>query len=74
MEKKDGGPATQLSVRDYMASAALQGHMAIPDERTYSGRDDKAMSVEEWQLSILRIDAEFCYRMADAMIAARGAE
>ena len=62
-----------MSLRDYFAAAALQGYMAIPDERTYSGRakELKDLSVEEWQETLFSKDAELCYRYADAMLKAR---
>ena len=53
----DGGPAQDLSLRDYFAAAALQGIVAHPgmepDDASPSGC------------------AELAYRFADAMLAAR---
>lgn len=59
----DGG----MSLRDWFAGMALQGQMAILDNRTCpSGRD-----VEEWRAECKAYDACYCYAMADAMLAAR---
>lgn len=63
-ENRDG-----MSLLDYFAGQALAGHMAIPDERTYS--KDCGKSQSEWQANIDNIDAQYLYRMAQAMLKER---
>lgn len=62
-----------LSLRDYFAAAALQGYMAIADERAYSSRpsDKQELSPDEWRLWLIEQDAKLMYLMADAMLKAR---
>lgn len=74
---KDGGPAFPIdlradgfgmnrgmSLRDYFAAAALQGHVACHNIL------EKSMSEEECKLAWINA-AAFSYRCADAMIAER---
>lgn len=63
--KKDGGPAfpvlgspNGMSLRDWFAGQALAGKMSI-DSIEFLSREDIA---------------DRCYRQADAMLAARGAD
>jgi len=56
--------APGLTIRDYFAAAALQGDMAVQNEVTGAW----ANTVED---NTLRERAEFFYRFADAMLAAR---
>lgn len=84
-EKNDGGPAFPqnlpddfvwrlpgnpggMSLRDYYAGQALAGFMAIPDERSHRASDGDP---EAWRAGLMKNDAEYCYRMADAMLTAR---
>ena len=79
----DGGPAFPLkiedgqggyeqcygmSLRDWFAGQALAGYTAAPDERKCpAGHSNPDL----WQRDILAQDAAWCYKMADAMLAAR---
>lgn len=56
-----------MSLRDWLAGQVLAGHSSREDNRTY----DPATSDGS---ELLKQDAEYCYKMADAMIAARGKE
>ena len=64
MEKKDGGPATQLSVRDYLAAAALPCAWDAFDKGYWTCDAE----------NINRTVAEGAYQLADAMISARAAK
>ena len=59
--KNDGGPADEMTMRDYFAGQALAGDMA------FSG-DDTAWDEEQFDHL-----AERCYLVADALLAAREA-
>jgi hypothetical protein len=85
--KNDGGPAFPsqelsrmtacgqlslgMSLRDYFAGQALAGLMALPDERTWN--QNSGVSIEAWRAGVCATDARQCYRIADAMLAAREA-
>lgn len=58
-----------MSLRDYFAAAALQGQSAINDDR--SCPKDRYSDVETWRSECRKDDAEWCYAVADAMLAAR---
>lgn len=62
-------PKEGMSLRDWFAGQTLAGLSALDDERTYG--TPNVMTLEEWRQACARTDAEFCYRMADAMLAAR---
>lgn len=53
---QDGGPANDMTLRDYFAAAALQGILANPNYPAYS----------TWSQ-----DAQSAYTAADAMLAER---
>ena len=57
-----------LSLRDWFAGQALAGYSAIPDNRTGPVTSPNR---EKWREDIAALDANYCYRMADAMLAAR---
>ena len=59
-----------MSLLDHFAGQALAGYMATSDERTYS--KDCGKSQSEWQADIDDIDAQYLYRMAQAMLNERG--
>jgi len=71
MSKNDGGPAFPavtksdypnekfgMTLRDYFAAAALQGHLSNPHNTEHPAYSRKGLAVE-------------CYAMADAMLAKR---
>ena len=59
-----GKVATDLTLRDHFASVALQGELASQhpewESCNYNNSDEEARGLAEW-----------CYRMADAMLIAR---
>ncbi len=57
-----------MSLRDYFAAKAIQGMLAVPDDRRYGDRSDKALSVEEWQAWCVDGLIEHAYRVADAAV------
>lgn len=61
-----------LELRDYFAAKAMQGMLAVPDNRRYGDRADLSLTVEQWQQWCVTGVVEHAYRVADAMIAARG--
>ena len=63
-ENRDG-----MSLLDYFAGQALAGYVAISDGRTYN--KDCGKSQSEWQADIDNIDAQYLYRMAQAMLKER---
>lgn len=63
-----------MSLRDYFAAKAMQGMLAVPDDQRYGDRADKTLSIEEWQQWCVTGVVEHAYRVADAMLAARGAQ
>lgn len=63
-----------MTLRDYFAAKAMQGMLAVPDNQRYGDRADKTLSVEEWQQWCVTGVVEHAYRVADAMLAARGAQ
>lgn len=86
--KNDGGPAFPvwelnghgqpemtsfgMTLRDHFAAKAMQGMMAVPDDQRYGDRADKALTIEEWQEWCVTGLVEHAYRIADAMLRARG--
>lgn len=71
------GATSGMDLRDYLAAAVATGREAVSDERTYSSRANfnpnyAALSVEEWREALILDDARYCYRVADAMLKARG--
>ena len=58
-----------MSLRDYFAGQVLAGMSAQYDPRSTSEKDQKAL--DQWRADLIRIYAEFCYQMADAMIEVR---
>lgn len=56
MDRGDGFPGEGMSLRDYFAAAALTGQLANP-------KNTLRFDPEH--------DADFCYRIADAMLARR---
>lgn len=86
MSDKDGGPAFPgkrweenftkeisyqgMTLRDYFAASTLTGFMSQDDNRTpqtYYEKED----INAWRKKIHKLDSEYCYAMADAMIEAR---
>ena len=59
-----------MTLRDYFAAKALSGYSAQEDARTPQTPGEKE-NIEAWRDKICGQDADYCYRMADAMIAAR---
>lgn len=57
----------QKTLRDEFAMAALTGYMMQEDNRTLPQGADPIV----WRKNIARDDAEYCYRIADAMLKAR---
>ena len=57
-----------MTLRDWFAGQALAGYSAQVDERRCP--PDRT-SADEWRAEMLLADATWCYKMADAMIAAR---
>jgi hypothetical protein len=88
-EINDGGPAYPwtefdqagslyrqhpgMHLRDYFAANAMQGMLAVPDDQRYGDRADKALTIEQWQAWCVTGVVEHAYRVADAMLKARGA-
>ena len=75
----DGGPAFPVprdapvdgvTLRDWFAGQIAEGLAAADDHRRW--REGGGMTLEEWRAKCNAEDAEYCYAMADAMIAARG--
>lgn len=64
-----------MTLRDWFAGQALSGLMALPDERWCPKEivDKGQMAIEEWRESACLEDARRCYRMANSMLKARGA-
>jgi hypothetical protein len=56
-----------LSLRDYFAGQALAGFMAQVDEREYLWRSG-GPRIDEWRAILKSEDAEYMYKMADAML------
>ena len=54
---------------DQFAMAVLTGYSATPDERVYTSLDKSPEAIKEWQRSLIKHDAEYCYEMARAMVA-----
>lgn len=67
MAQSTGG----LKLRDYFAAQAMQGMMAVPDDRRYGDRADKSLTVDQWQSWCVTGLVEHAYRVADAMLAER---
>jgi len=78
--KDDGGPAfpnndqhgcafTGMTLRDWFAGQVLVGHSSQRDDRTCTRNSE--ISIADQQAAYLKADAEYCYAIADAMIAAR---
>lgn len=78
----DGGPAFPhvyangeyvtdqgMTLRDYFAAKVLQGLSSYPDNSSWNPTAEP--DVEAWRAGLKKRDAEYCYSMADAMIAAR---
>jgi hypothetical protein len=59
-------PLPAMTMRQWYAGQALAGYMAQIDSRTCPKNED----LEQWRAKVLRNDAEFMFRMADAMIEA----
>lgn len=89
---RDGGPAFPhrettsrgepfhdhlgLTKRELFAMAAMQGYIAVPDDRTFRRvRDGETpeeyeAAAQKWREVIRKYDAEHCVAMADALLAA----
>lgn len=82
----DGGPAfataapwsesapmhqTGMSLRDYFATAALQGVLSDEDQRTWPKDSNNGETYNAWIRRLANERAEFCYLQADAMLSAR---
>lgn len=63
-----------MTLRDYFAAKAMQGMLAVPDDQRYGDRADKTLSIEQWQQWCVTGVVEHAYRVADAMIRARGSQ
>lgn len=59
-----------MTLRDWFAGQALAGYMALRDERTFPNKSNDK-DIEEWRAWLKKVDAEFLYAMADAMLKAR---
>lgn len=84
-DRTDGGPAFPrvgegfgnpnydapgMTLRDYFAGQALAGVMAAAEEH-FSGNSRDKDALADWKWAVESNWAGFCYRMADAMCAAR---
>lgn len=58
-----------MSLRDYFAGQVLMGQMAVPDNRPCPSK--RVNDIENWRAEMRAQDAEYCYAMADAMLAER---
>jgi len=58
-----------MTLRDYFAGQVLAGYTAVPDTRTTNTTDPK--KIAEWRKRMDDLDAQYCYRIADAMLRAR---
>ena len=79
----DGGPAFPctdakgfvsdgMSLRDWFAGQALAGDSSQEDHRRYD--KECGLTLEQWREQCFASDAEFCYALADAMLAERDKE
>ena len=76
----DSGPAFPsdrfgelgMSLRDYFAGQALAGDSSQEDHRRYD--KECGLTLEQWREQCFASDAEFCYALADAMLAEREKE
>ena len=65
-----------ITLRDYFAAAALQGYVACSYKLEHDLDEDFPKDVGAWpdmeeRAGEIEVAAEFCYRMADAMLAER---
>ncbi len=70
----DDCPPTQggMSLRDWFAGQVLSGYSSISEDRSFDIRaQDKYGTAEAWLAELAKIDAAYCYRIADAMLAER---
>lgn len=70
MSDKEGGQASYMTLREHFAGQVLVGLLSQNDMRTPQTLEEKE-DIEAWRKKIYKEDAEYCYAMADAMIAAR---
>ena len=59
----------KLTLLDQFAIAILTGFSSMPDERVYTSPDKSPEAIKEWERSLAKHDAEYCYEMARAMVA-----
>ena len=59
-----------MTLRDYFAAATMTGFASQDDYRSPNTPGEKE-NIEAWRAKIFKQDAEYCYAMADAMLAAR---
>ena len=60
-----------VELRDYFAAKAIQGMLAVEENKRYGDRSDKKLSIEEWQMWCVTGLVEHAYRVADAMLKVR---
>lgn len=60
------------TLRDQFAMAAMAGHCAVTDNRSWPG--ETIISLDAWRNEMALEDAKYCYMIADAMLKAREEE
>lgn len=70
MDTNANGKTQDMTVREAFAMAAMQGHMALPDDRCFTKKDHEQMTYEEWRAKAIAADAVYWVKTADALIEA----
>lgn len=64
--------AEGMSLRDWFAGQVLSGYSSIYEDRSFGAMaQEKYGTKEVWMAELAKIDAAYCYRIADAMLAER---